>query len=603
MAGEGIQELPVDNRQIDARSIVTLIVFFVVNALVIFPLSIPLPYFLSNALSKLFHRNKSAPAAPRSTATKTPAATEPDEKSRTVVTAGASTETSASPAGARDVEREQEKAQAGAALSKRWHFTLGLETAPVIGVILLLAATCIDGEVLRDGIVGRGGVRPYDIMTLFISFAYIALSLDRTNLLRYLAFIVASKSASSGRKLYISFFSFFSLLGLIVGNDPLILSGTPFLAHFSRLASIPDSTAYLFTQFQTANLVSALLVSSNPTNLVLTSAFGISFLSYSAWLALPTIASLIVLFPVLRWVVFRKEGMIPRKLTPPTNDPANALHDPWGALIGGGLFLVTIICLIALSAVGKLEGVEGVWTVTAPAAILILIRDAVHDLMKRKEGRKEGSVKPTATRTSPTPSPSRSPSPAPTTASPAQAAGGTIFHRLFPTVTDIVTHLPLTLIPFAFAMFMLVESLQHTGWIRVWGGWWAAWADVGGVPGCVWLMGMISVIGCNIFGTNIGATVLLSRVLQQWVSIRSGAVSNRQLYGSVFALAVGSNFGAYSFVFPASLAGLLWRHLLKQKDMVITRKQFAKWNWVSLIVTMIVGCLVVAGEVCVMYES
>lgn len=346
---------------------------------------------------------------------------------------------------------------------------------------------------------------------------------------------------------------------MIVGNDPLILSGTPFLAHFSRLASIPDSTAYLFTQFQTANLVSALLVSSNPTNLVLTSAFGISFLSYSAWLALPTIASLIVLFPVLRWVVFRKEGMIPRKLTPPTNDPANALHDPWGALIGGGLFLVTIICLIALSAVGKLEGVEGVWTVTAPAAILILIRDAVHDLMKRKEGRKEGvkktndkaryedggavlgdggaekiksgqdkvpesdnrtaspsptpessendahtlaapakSVKPTATRTSPTPSPSRSPSPAPTTASPAQAAGGTIFHRLFPTVTDIVTHLPLTLIPFAFAMFMLVESLQHTGWIRVWGGWWAAWADVGGVPGCVWLMGMISVIGCNV---------------------------------------------------------------------------------------------------------
>lgn len=31
MAGEGIQELPVDNRQIDARSIVTLIVFFVVS--------------------------------------------------------------------------------------------------------------------------------------------------------------------------------------------------------------------------------------------------------------------------------------------------------------------------------------------------------------------------------------------------------------------------------------------------------------------------------------------------------------------------------------------------------------------------------------------
>lgn len=283
------------------------------------------------------------------------------------------------------------------------------------------------------------------------------------------------------------------------------------MAHFSRLAHIPDSTAYLFTQFQTANLVSALLVSSNPTNLVLTSAFGISFLQFSAWTALPTIASLIILFPLLRWVVFRKEGMIPLKLTPPDSDPENALHDPWGAVFGGGLFLVTIICLIALSAVGKLEGVEGVWTVTAPAAILILIRDAIHDWSNRKEGQDkkeevidenqeqkgitqrsqspntsdEDDVQPTTTTTTPT-----------TRIIPPRS--GHIVKRTFPTVWDIITHLPLTLIPFAFAMFMLVESLQYTGWIRVWGGWWEAWADVGGVPGCIWLMGMLSVIGCNV---------------------------------------------------------------------------------------------------------
>lgn len=49
------------------------------------------------------------------------------------------------------------------------------------------------------------------------------------------------------------------------------------------------------------------------------------------------------------------------------------------------------------------------------------------------------------------------------------------------------------------------------------------------------------------FGTNIGATILLSRVLQQWQST-AAPVSDRELYGAVFALAVGSNFGAYSFV-------------------------------------------------------
>jgi hypothetical protein len=123
-------------------------------------------------------------------------------------------------------------------------------------------------------------------------------------------------------------------------------------------------------------------------------------------------------------------------------------------------------------------------------------------------------------------------------------------------------------------MFILVEALSYTGWIRVFATWWGAWVDVGGVAGAVWLMGVISVLGCNIFGTNIGATVLLSSgstpplcrtlsrtsilrgwtdadvagILQQWRASQ-GVVSDRILYGSVFTLAVGSNFGAYSFVY------------------------------------------------------
>lgn len=59
---------------------------------------------------------------------------------------------------------------------ERAHFNLGLTTAPVIGVLLLLASTSIGGQVLRNGIVGIQGVKPYDIMTLFISLVsdYIA---------------------------------------------------------------------------------------------------------------------------------------------------------------------------------------------------------------------------------------------------------------------------------------------------------------------------------------------------------------------------------------------------------------------------------------------
>jgi hypothetical protein len=58
----------------------------------------------------------------------------------------------------------------GVEKGRRMHFKLGLETAPVIGVLVLLASTCIPASVVRDGIVGSEGVRPYDIMTLFLSF-------------------------------------------------------------------------------------------------------------------------------------------------------------------------------------------------------------------------------------------------------------------------------------------------------------------------------------------------------------------------------------------------------------------------------------------------
>ncbi|ORX39642.1 hypothetical protein BD324DRAFT_640872 [Kockovaella imperatae] len=688
-----ITNLDGSSRNIDGWSIATLIIFLIVNILVIFPLRIPLPFFVSRACEKLLilvglrarpaQQPKSTDASPPSP----PASTDDSDQE------------------ARQEVAENQKSKPSTNRPQRWHLTIGLNTAPVIGVLLLLATTCIPGKVVRSGIVGSDHVKPYDILTLFICFAYISVSLDSTGLLRYLAFMVASRASSSGTLLYNSFYCFISIVGLLVGNDPVTLSATPFLVYFTNHAKI-DPTAYLFSIFQVSNLVSALLVSSNPTNLVLTSAFGISFLSYSAWTALPTVAAMVVLFPLLRYFQFRKDKWIPRKLSPPQVDAKQALKDPWGGIFGAALFLVTIVLLVGLSAGGKLEGVEGVWTVTAPAALIMLSRDIVHDYRKtrpeRKPARKtaitekkvEERVRIDSERGSPTlspqetddgdvgqvreeliatalekkikqaedsPQPSRpgsagaahaqkpethevatlkndeedksklaaAPTPRATTppvessadrdSSPElstektakkEAANDDEFKApllrpitsRIPVVSGTISRLPFSLLPFAFSMFILVEALQHTGWIRVFGKWWAAWAEVGGVAGCVFMMGLISVLGCNVFGTNIGATIMLSRILQQWVATE-GNVSQRVLYGSVFALAVGSNFGAYSFVFSASLAGLLWRNILSQKGIHVKTREFQRWNWLPLVVTMIVGCLVVAGEVCVMYKA
>lgn len=398
----------------------------------------------------------------------------------------------------------------------------------------------------------------------------------------------------------------------------MILSGTPFLHYFTSHAEIDPATAYLFTHFQVANLVSAFLVSSNPTNLVLTSAFGITFLQYSAWMALPTVAAVVVLYPPLRFWQFRRKSLIPPKLAPPKRDPRKELKDAKGGVFGAVLFIVTIALLIGLSAGGYLEHVLGVWVVVLPAALAMFAWNCIHDLHVRggsdgskhsedremekvtsktgkqtdevggyaeqggvgkADGMSNGAEKLATTslaekldttsraekldtssadrpdanaksistpdqpispiepaldaglehrskgtrNTSPSTVSATSTLPNDPTADPSyppELTTGTAnrdtapppdatlslfdtpslrpIKQTFPSAIFVLSHMPWSLVPFAFSMFILVEALQYTGWIRVFGGWWTAWAEVAGVAGSVWLMGTLAVIGCNV---------------------------------------------------------------------------------------------------------
>ncbi|WVQ71479.1 hypothetical protein IAR50_001017 [Cryptococcus sp. DSM 104548] len=565
------------DRSLDARSIVTLIFFFIINALVIWPVRIPVPLSASRLFAKSVYRQQKRTL-------------EKCDSKRDMSLSAPATKNDHTDITSEDFSPQQ--AVDEGIQTKRLYIPIDLRTAPVIGVIILLASTCIPGSVVRRGIVGSGGVRPYDIMTLFLCFAYISISLDTTGFLRYLAFLVASR-ASRGQRLFTAFYFFFASIGLVFGNDPLILSGTPFLAYFTDHAAISDPTPFIFSHFQVSNLVSALLVSANPTNLVLTSAFGINFLVYTAWMAIPTVASAIALFFVSRYVTFSRKGLIPDSIHPPAINPRDALIDPVGAIFGATVFVITILLLVGLSAGGVLGGTVGVWTVTVPAAGLVCLRDLAKDLSGRRGRAKDASERL---------NPAQSTLPAEDLAASSIAAPSRPPFLGLLRVSSIVSKLPLALLPFAFSFFILVEGLQHTGWIAVFGRWWGAWEQVGGVAGSVWLMGMLSVIGCNIFGTNIGATIMLARVIQSW-SLTHSAVAERSLYAAILTLAVGSNFGAYSIVFSASLAGLLWRGILSQKGIHVTPTQFMRWNVLAVIVTMTVGCLIVAGEVCVMIRN
>ncbi|SNX82521.1 uncharacterized protein MEPE_01227 [Melanopsichium pennsylvanicum] len=174
--------------------------------------------------------------------------------------------------------------------------TIDHVSAPVIGVIVLLATTTIGGEQVRQGIVGEDGIEPYDVLALFISLAYIAISLDATGLLRFLAFLICLKAGRKGREakgktLFLLLYFFFWSAGVLVGNDPVILSGTAFLVYFTRVAGITPPDAWIWAEFVAANISSAVLVSSNPTNLVIAAGFDVNFITYTAYMVLPAFGS------------------------------------------------------------------------------------------------------------------------------------------------------------------------------------------------------------------------------------------------------------------------------------------------------------------------
>ena len=101
---------------------------------------------------------------------------------------------------------------------------------------------------------------------------------------------------------------------------------------------------------------------------------------------------------------------------------------------------------------------------------------------------------------------------------------------------------------------------------------------------------------CNISGTNIGATILLTKV------VRAAELSNQSTRAAAIALAVASNIGAVSFTFSASLAGLLWKSILNQKKIPMRQRTFAFWNMLPLLAMTGVGLAIVTAEMAVLYK-
>ena len=85
---------------------------------------------------------------------------------------------------------------------------------------------------------GTEGVKPYNILILFFSLAYMAITLDITGVLQAAAFWVSNKGGSNGWKLFLYFYIMLTALSIFLGNDPVILSGTAFLVYYTKVNEV-----------------------------------------------------------------------------------------------------------------------------------------------------------------------------------------------------------------------------------------------------------------------------------------------------------------------------------------------------------------------------
>ncbi|RXW11426.1 hypothetical protein EST38_g14429, partial [Candolleomyces aberdarensis] len=99
-------------------------------------------------------------------------------------------------------------------LGKR-KFTIGLTIAPIMAIAILCVLRCL-GATQKLFSVETDNLKPYNIPIVFISLAYMAVTLDVTGILQAAATWVTNNSDSSCRKLYLYLYVLLTLLSIVV---------------------------------------------------------------------------------------------------------------------------------------------------------------------------------------------------------------------------------------------------------------------------------------------------------------------------------------------------------------------------------------------------
>ncbi len=219
--------------------------------------------------------------------------------------------------------------------------------APLGGAVALVACGLLSPAEIGAGLTAAGDVNPIKILLLFFAMTMMSVYLDEIGFFRLLAHKVLARAGGRQTVLFFLLYALVSILTVFTSNDIIVLTFTPFICHFARSARI-DPLPYLVSEFVAANTWSMALIIGNPTNIYLMSGTGVSFLSYTARMLLPTALSGFVSCGVL-YLLFRKKLKAP---VSPEETPTPKVDKPTEIVglchLGGCIILLSVSSFLAL---------------------------------------------------------------------------------------------------------------------------------------------------------------------------------------------------------------------------------------------------------------
>eukprot|EP00727_Mastigamoeba_balamuthi_P008050 m51a1_g3866 hypothetical protein (563) ;mRNA; r:425037-427177 len=513
--------------------------------------------------------------------------------------------------------------------------TLDYGTAPLLACAALLAGFVLTPRGAAAGLRGTESIQPYTIVVIFFGLAYMAVSFDHTGIFECAALWAVRASGASARKLFFWFWVVSSLVTLLASNDVSILTVTPIVCHFTRKMHL-DPTPYLLTQFMASNIWSMFLEIGNPTNIIVGVAYRMTFLGYSAWMALPAAVCGIVNFVILGIIFWKK---LPSTINAPLDsiDPVSAIRDRPGAVFGS-VMLTLVIGLLCASTWIRVE----LWVVCGSFALVYLARDLLSDLVFRKCCRSRdpyhdrirldvmisesepasdsdelpGSLRPVQRPDDgdqPAAEPPEDPEPAvqqrsllsqeqqPQPQSQQQQQQGRqgrveracqavvfVWKTYLPTVSAVMEKMPWRILPFVLGMFMFVQCLKDVGWVRM------AARSLSyiskGTVSSVFISGFVTCAAALVMN-NQPMTILFTMIIKDVYFVANAEVTKAWMFG----LVLGSNLCANFTVFGA-LAGIMWMTILNNHGIEIKESTFSKYGFIVMPVVTAVGCGVIAAE-------